>query len=152
MLPNISQSKDNQPMKFDQVIEYNKRNIFRQKSCRKWDRETSSRPLFIFLKSFLSPKSKWSAAWLGYIPIFLNFAYNKNKLQKTLDNWSRDMLNLDHLEKYLGIVSPPNFLYDFSRKIFLMLYSPCYIHIILTGFHCLIAFTSCHVDQYVYCN
>ena len=34
-LPNISRSNDNQKMKFGQVIEYNKRNIFLQKLCRK---------------------------------------------------------------------------------------------------------------------
>ena len=33
------------------------------------------------------------------------------------------MLNLDFLEKGLGIVSPPHFVYDFSGKMFLMLYS-----------------------------
>ena len=32
------------------------------------------------------------------------------------------MLNFDFLEKSLGIVSPPHFLYDFPRKMFLMLY------------------------------
>ena len=32
---NISQSKGNQTMKFGQLIEYNKRNIFLQKLCRK---------------------------------------------------------------------------------------------------------------------
>ena len=31
ILPSISQSKGNQKMKFDQFIEYNKRNIFLQK-------------------------------------------------------------------------------------------------------------------------
>ena len=35
ILPNISQSKGNQTMKFGQVIEYNMRNIFLQKICRK---------------------------------------------------------------------------------------------------------------------
>ena len=35
ILPNISQSKGNQAMKFGQLIEYNKRNIFLQKLCRK---------------------------------------------------------------------------------------------------------------------
>ena len=35
ILPNISQSKGNQTMKFGQLIEYNKINIFLQKSCRK---------------------------------------------------------------------------------------------------------------------
>ena len=32
ILPNISQSKGNQTMKIGQLIEYNKRNIFLQKS------------------------------------------------------------------------------------------------------------------------
>ena len=49
ILPNISRSKGNQTMKLGQVIEYN-RNIFLQGSCRKWVRETNSRPLFVFLK------------------------------------------------------------------------------------------------------
>ena len=35
MLPNISQSKGNQTMKFGLLIEYNKRNVFLQKSCTK---------------------------------------------------------------------------------------------------------------------
>ena len=33
------------------------------------------------------------------------------------------MLNFDFLEKGLGIVSPPHLLYDFSRKMYLKLYS-----------------------------
>ena len=47
ILSNISQSKDNQTMKIEKLIEYN-RNIFLQKLCRKGGKETSSRPLFIF--------------------------------------------------------------------------------------------------------
>ena len=35
ILPNISQSKGNQTMKFGQFIEYNKINIFLQNLCRK---------------------------------------------------------------------------------------------------------------------
>ena len=35
ILPNISQSKGNQTIEFGQLIEYNKRNIFLQKLCRK---------------------------------------------------------------------------------------------------------------------
>ena len=46
ILPDISRSKGNQTMKLDQLIKYNKKNIFLQKLCRKWDRETSSRPFF----------------------------------------------------------------------------------------------------------
>ena len=35
ILPNISQSKGNQTIKFGQLIEYNQRNIFLQKLCEK---------------------------------------------------------------------------------------------------------------------
>ena len=62
ILPDISQSKGNQKMKFDQLIEYSKRNIFLQKLCGKWGRETSFRPRFIFLKRLMWGESKWSAA------------------------------------------------------------------------------------------
>ena len=47
ILPNISQSKANQTMKFGQLIEYNKRNTFCQILCRKWCKEASLKPLFI---------------------------------------------------------------------------------------------------------
>ena len=33
------------------------------------------------------------------------------------------MVNFDFLEKGLGIVSLPHFVYNFSRKMFLMLYA-----------------------------
>ena len=63
ILSNISQSKGNQIMKFGEVIEYNKKNIFLQKLCGKWGRETSSRPLLIFFeKSLRWGESKWSEA------------------------------------------------------------------------------------------
>ena len=51
ILPNISQSKGNQTMKFGQLMEYNKRNIFLQKLCRKRGKETSFKHLFIFKKN-----------------------------------------------------------------------------------------------------
>ena len=72
VLANITHSKDNQTMKFGHLIEPNKINIFRQKLCRKLDRETSSRPLFIFMKK---------------LNIKLNnvMPYKKSKLYKTLD-------------------------------------------------------------------
>ena len=48
ILPNISHSKDNKTVKFGQLTEYNKENIFLQTLCEKWGRKTSSRPLLIF--------------------------------------------------------------------------------------------------------
>ena len=44
ILPNISTSKDNQAMKFGQLIEYNMRNIFLEKSYEKCGGEASPRP------------------------------------------------------------------------------------------------------------
>ena len=60
ILPNISRSKGNQKMRLGQlIIEHNLRIIILQKLCRKWGRETSSRSLFVFQKSFIRGKSKW---------------------------------------------------------------------------------------------
>ena len=42
-------------------------------------------------------------------------------LYKTLDCSSRDILNFNFLEKGQEIVSPTNFMYEFSNKMFLML-------------------------------
>ena len=101
------------------LIEYNKRNIFLQKLGRKWGREISSRPLFIFLKSLI-----WrSAASFQYISIALHLRCNKNKQYKTLGHWVEDMLNFNFSEKCLGLVSPPYFVHNVLRKMFPMLHS-----------------------------
>ena len=50
ILPNISSSKGNQTMKFDQLIECNTRNIFFKKLFTKYGRETSPRPFSEKLK------------------------------------------------------------------------------------------------------
>ena len=78
-------------MKFGQLRKYNKRRIFPQKPFRKWVRETSSRPVFVFFKK-LWGKSKLPAALFQYISIAPNLSYNKIKLYKTLNYWLRDML------------------------------------------------------------
>ena len=57
-------------------------------------------------------------------------ACNKNKLYKTLDYWSRDRLNFDFLKKGLSTVYPSYFVYDCSRKLFLMLHSINWPHVI----------------------
>ena len=118
-------------MTFGQVIEDSKINIFFQESCRKWGRETTSRPLSVFQKSFIWGKGKWSAAYYQYISIVHSFAYNKNKLYKTLEYSSKEMLDFDFWEKGLGIVSPPHFVYDFAGKMFLVLISMRHYLIIL---------------------
>ena len=80
ILLDISGIKGYQTIQFGQLVEYNKRNIFLPKSCQKRGKETSSRSLFGFWKSFKLGKSKWSAAWSHCILIALKLAYNKNKL------------------------------------------------------------------------
>ena len=50
ILPNISQRKSDQIMKFGQLTENNKRNIFTLKLCRRYGREAGFRPIFVFQK------------------------------------------------------------------------------------------------------
>ena len=52
----------------------------------------------------------------------LNLVYDKNKLYKTLDYWSRDIVNFGLLKIGLRIVSPQHFVNNFSRKMSLMLH------------------------------
>ena len=59
----------------------------------------------------------------SYILIALNLPCHKNQLYKTSDYWFKDKLNFNFSEKGLRLVSPPHFVYDFSRKMFLMLHS-----------------------------
>ena len=46
-------SKGNQTIKFSLLIECNMRNVFLQKSCRKWSRKTSSRTFFLKKKLYM---------------------------------------------------------------------------------------------------
>ena len=50
---NISQSKSGKTMKFGQLNEHTKKNIFLQKIMQKRGGRSSSRSLFAFLKSFI---------------------------------------------------------------------------------------------------
>ena len=101
-------------MKFGQLIEYNKRNIFLPKSCKNETVRLVSD--FYFKKSSTWGKIKWSAAWFQYISISLKLGIQKNKFYKTLVYWSRDMHNSDFSEKGLGIVSLTHFVNDFFKK------------------------------------
>ena len=63
---------------------------------------------------------RWSAAYFQSLSIVFSLA-DKNKMYKTLEYWSRDMLNFEFLEKGLEVAPPPHFVNDFSRKMFLKL-------------------------------
>ena len=56
MLPNISRSKGNQTMKFGQLVDYNMKNNFPEKSYSKCGGETSPRPFSEKLKLSISPE------------------------------------------------------------------------------------------------
>ena len=58
-----------------------------------------------------------------YILIALSLGIPQQDIYKSLDCWSRNTLNFDFLENGLRLDSPPNSLYDFLRKMFLMLNS-----------------------------
>ena len=51
-------------MKFGQLIEYDKRNTFLQKPCRKSDKETSSYPFCFFEKALYGVKT--SDLWFSF--------------------------------------------------------------------------------------
>ena len=57
ILPNISKSKDNQAIKFGELIDYSMRIFVPQKSCRKWGREASSRSFCVFKKALCKVKA-----------------------------------------------------------------------------------------------
>ena len=99
--------------------------FLRKKRRKKWNQEYKQKQslLFDFCNIFdLLTSRTQKIAWWPPVSIVSNLAYNKNKLYKTLDYCSRDILNFEFLEKCLGIVSSSHFVYDFSRKMFL-----CYI-------------------------
>ena len=63
-MPNISQSKGNQTMKFHQLKECNQRNNFLEKSCRKWGKKSSSKPLSVLQNDLYQVKA--SSLQLGF--------------------------------------------------------------------------------------
>ena len=79
--------------------------------------------LFLFFKKALYEVKAQSLQLSFNVSIASNLKYNKSKLYKILAYWSRDFLNFGFLKKDLGMVSPPHFVYDFSRKMVFMLCS-----------------------------
>ena len=77
---------------------------------------------FYFLKKL---DMRWKQKVCSLVSIYfdssiaLNLPSNKNKLYKTLDYWSRDILNFNFSEKGLelaGTSLSPQFVYDFWKK------------------------------------
>ena len=81
------------------------RNVFLQKSCRKWDNETSSRPLLVFVlkKTFYEIKAsgKQLSFSMFYSPLFAH-SKTKNKLSYKLQTADPEV------KMSLRLVSPPH--------------------------------------------
>ena len=122
-MPNVWRIKGNQTMKFDQLIDYNVRNIFLEKSYTKYDGETSPRPFSEKWKLSIcldqEPKVSYS--------LFLFYA--KPEAIETCWNYAADYLHLPHFKLFqntksgLELGSLPYFLHNFWSKIFLLIYS-----------------------------
>ena len=102
-------------MKFGQLLEYPKINIFYQKLWKIFLSENDAGELvpvhFWFFKKPLYYVKTCGLQLDFTISIALKLAYNRNKLLKTLHYWSRDVLNFVILDKGLGITSPAHFVY-----------------------------------------
>ena len=83
ILSSIPRSKRNQIMKLGQVIEYNIRNIFLEKSYTKWGGEIIPRPF--------SEKYNWAYLWI----------YLKSRTAKIYWNCGADHLLLPHIKVFL---------------------------------------------------
>ena len=127
-------------MRFGQFIENNKRNIFLQKSYRKWGSKASSKPLLVSWKSFVcSLVSKYiDSPQLGIqqkqtVEVF------RLLIQRYFQFWF-------FLKKDLGIVSPQHLCIIFQEKCYL-----CYI-LLTEQLSCLIPLASWDIGQYLCCN
>ena len=122
---NDSRCKDNQTVTFDQLIKYSVSNIFIQKSCRKWGRETSSRPLFVSEKSL---RSKQVVNNL----VLIYFVRPRPQQKQTLYYFKlmiRRYAQFWFLIKGSGTSFSTTSFYNFPRKIFLILYSIIFYYI-----------------------
>ena len=82
MLPNISGSENNQTMKFGQLLEYNMRNIFLEKSYTKYNGETIPRTLLVYNLGVIEHLASWDIFRLRSITRFWLRKFRENKLSK----------------------------------------------------------------------
>ena len=133
-------------MKFGQLIGYNMRNIFLEKSYTNGGGE--SIPPDPFLKN-----QNWVYLWINSLKIYTVCFYS------TLSCGYRDILKLSY--RSLAFTSckaffknkkrsrtslPTSFSVWFLKKSYLVIFY------YVTRFHCLVASTSWDIGQYVYCN
>ena len=133
-------------MKFGQLIQYNKRNIFLEKSYRKCGREAIPR--------LFSKNQNWTYLWINVLKLY-TFCFN------CLPSWGLSKLIETKLQtifftsykvclknkKRSGTSFPASFSAWFLKKNIYVV-----IFYYLTKLQCLVAFTSWDTGQYVYRN
>ena len=90
ILPNFSRSKDNQAMKFSQLIEFNVKNIFLEKSCTKCGGETIPKPLLrisLDYSLFLLRRSCRPLAFTSYKAFLRNKRRSGTSLPVSFSAW-----------------------------------------------------------------
>ena len=119
-MPNISRNKDNQAMKFRQLIQCNVRNSFLKKLCTKCGGETSPRLFSEKSKMSISLDQciKFYTVCFYYMTSWGLSKYNETKLQTSCFHL---MLNfLKKIKKCSELVSLPRFPHNFWKKIFFL--------------------------------
>ena len=99
----LSRSKGNQTIKLRQLIKYSVRNIFLQKSGGKWERETSSRTLFVFSR-FLY-KVKASGQHLSF-----------NNTQREKLNTVQETIKVKSFQLLIFLISLQNWVQMFKQR------------------------------------
>ena len=117
ILPSISRSKGNQAIKFDRSIKYNVTNIFLKTHAENEVRTLVPNLLLFIEKALYKVKASGQhliRPRLGHTieTSFIKFENVDPEICSILMFW----------KKSLGLAPPPHFAYDFSRRIFLMLY------------------------------
>ena len=119
ILPNISRYDSSQAMKFSQFITWE---IFSFKNrAENKARTLVSDPFLFFNKLYIRSNQVINTLILMYFGRPSRHAIKTN--YNISDCWSRKTLYFNFSQKRLALAFLPHFVYGFSRKIFLMLYS-----------------------------
>ena len=132
IFPNISRSNDRQTLKFGKLIEYNMKNIFLEKPCLKYGRETIPRPFSKKSKLGISLDQQ-SKKMYSLLLLYIHGKVYENILKRRC--WPLALTLYKAFSAWF-----------LKRNIFLVIFDK------LAKFHCQVAFTSWDNEQYVYCN
>ena len=118
ILLNISRRKDNETLKFGQLIECNIRNVFLEKSYTKCGRKTISR-------LFSKKNQNWAYLWINGLKLYTVYFYfmPSQGLSKDITSYNFIYLILPHIYTSSFISQKTFFRHNIWRKIFLLLYS-----------------------------